>query len=165
MIDADRHAVQETIAYWRERPRADGASIVLRHALNELVRLVGPAQARSLCHEVGARLAVEHPLFNAERLGDIEGAARRFLQMYDLGWLKLVEHEDAVDFIHGCAPFRNWFGEDSAEWSGGLLEGLYARWLRELGASPQLQLRQIEPEPDAGDILLFRFTHEDRFNA
>lgn len=165
MTDPIAIAAEETLGYWRDRPRTQGAAVVLRHALNELARLVGPAQTRSLCYEIGTRLADEHPLFNAERLGDIEGAARRFLHAHDLGWLRLIEREDAVDFIHGCAPFRSWFGDEAASWSGGLLEGLYARWLRELGASPQLQLRQIEPEPDAGDILLYRFTHEDRFNA
>lgn len=153
----------ETAAYWSARPRNDGAALVLRHALGEVAKLVGTTQARSLCFAIGTRLATEHPLSQVERLGDIEGAARRFLQTYDLGWLRLDESEDALDFVHGCAPFQTWFGPDSAAWSGALLEGLYAEWLRQLGASPLLELRQIEPGPEAGDVLVYRFSHEARF--
>lgn len=165
MLNSQQEWSPETAAYWNARPRNDGAALVLRHSLNEVAKLVGPVQARSLCFAIGTRLAAEHPLSNVEKLGDIEGAARRFLQTHDLGWLRLDESEDALDFVHGCAPFQSWFGEDAAAWSGALLEGLYAEWLRQLGASPLLELRQIEPGPDVGDVLVYRFSHEARFSG
>lgn len=158
-------SMDESIAYWRDRSRPQGAEFVLRHLMLELLRHVGPEQARALSYATGVRMAAEHPLKGIDKLGEMETAVQRFLAARDWGWVRMEEREDAVDFVHGCAPLRAWFGDAGLSWAAALFEGFYAEWLRQLGAGERLELRQIEAPKGDDDLMRFRLMHESRFAA
>jgi hypothetical protein len=158
-------ALEKSLTYWRDSARPLAADLVLREALLELVRHVGVEQVRALCYATGVRIATDHPLGKVDKLSELETAAQRFLAARDWGWMTVEEHQDAIDFVHGCSPLRAWFGEAGLSWSGALFEGFYAEWLHQLGAGERLELRQIETPTGVDDVLRFRLMHESRFKA
>jgi predicted hydrocarbon binding protein len=155
-------ATERSRDYEHNRARGTGADLVLRHTLLELARHVGPEQARALCYAAGKRIAAAHPLGRLERLSDLERAASAFLAERDWGWVSIEERQESVDLIHGCSPLRAWFGEPAQVWAGGLFEGCYTEWLRQLGAGEGLELRQVD-EAGNGDVLRYRLMHQSRF--
>jgi hypothetical protein len=131
----------------------------------ELLRHVGTDQARALCFAAGTSIAVENRLVGVDKLGEMEQIINAFLKVRDWGWMRVEEHEDAVDFLHGCSPLRAWFGEECLGWAAALFEGLYAEWLRQLGAGERLELRQVDAPKGDDDLVCFRLMHESRFTA
>lgn len=155
----------QSFTYLRDRPRGAGTDLVLRHVMSEVLRSAGAEQARALCYAVGVKIASENTLGKVDKLAELEELAQRFFSARDWGWMRLEERDDAVDFVHGCAPLRSWFGEAGLAWSPALLEGFYAEWLRQLGAGERLELRQTSPPSGADDVIRFRLTHESRFKS
>lgn len=149
--------------YLKSRPRSAGAPIALRAIATELARQVPAGQMRSLLYLAGRGLAIEHPIQDARTLADFEGFAGRVFNQLDLGWFRVEEESGAVDFVHGCAPMLQWFGATAAEWSPGLLEGMYAEWMRQLGAGDRLDVRELSPADPGGEVLRFRLAHESSF--
>lgn len=149
----------------RSRPRTAGALAVLRALALEIHGQVGEEQLRSLFHVAGTRLAEDHALSKVARLVDMETEARELLAAQDWGWLRIEHREDAVDFVHGDSPLLAWFGDPGLAWSGALFEGLYATWIRQLGADARLQLREIRNADAGSRELRYRLTHESRFNS
>lgn len=154
---------EHSVSYARERPRTGGADQALRCYLAELVKHVGVEQARALSYASGVRMAAEHPLGAMDKLADLQQMAQRFLSARDWGWLRIEERPDAVDFLHGGSPLRAWFGESGLSWAPALFEGLYSGWLRQLGASERLELRQVEAPSGPEDMIRFQLGHESRF--
>lgn len=147
----------------RHRPRQAGTLPMFAAVTAELVKHVGAEQLRSLFYLAGSRIAEENPLQGVDRIGDLERAARSLLARHDWGWLRIDQHEDSVDFVHGDAPLESWFGEDSAAWAPALFEGLYGTWVRQLGAEERLQLRQVGSTDGRSRELRFRLMHENHF--
>lgn len=145
------------------RPRITAVLPVLKAITTELLGHVGEEQLRALFHATGVRLGEAYPVEKIERLGELEQLAREWLAVNDWGWLKIEHHDDAVDFIHGDSPLEAWFGEAGVAWSSSLFEGLYATWIRQLGADDRLQLRQIRFGDRPTRELRYRLTHESRF--
>ena len=147
----------------RHRPRQLGAVPMFAAVTSELVKHVGVEQIRSLFYLAGARIAEQNLLQGIDRLGEVERAARDLLARHDWGWLRVEQHDDWVDFVHGDAPLEAWFGEDCAAWAPALFEGLYCAWLRQLGAEDRLQLRQVASTDGRHRELRFRLMHESHF--
>lgn len=158
------HVVNEAEQFFQStRPRTSAVLPVLKAMVDELVGQVGDEQLRALFHAAGVRLAETWPLEKVERLGELEHTARALLAAHDWGWLSIEHHDDAVDFVHGDSPLAAWFGTASLAWSSSLFEGLYATWIRQLGADDRLQLRQIRLADRPERELRYRLTHESRF--
>lgn len=157
-------SVLEAEAFFGQtRPRTTAVLPVLKAVALELHGHVGEEQLRSLFHAAGVRLGETYPIEKIERLGELEQLAREWLAVNDWGWLKIEHHDDAVDFIHGDSPLEAWFGKAGLAWSSSLFEGLYATWIRQLGADDRLQLRQIRLSDRPAGELRYRLTHESRF--
>ena len=149
----------------------DGVATVLR-ALGEVLRdQVDTAQLRALAYIAGQSLATVHRLGPCETLADVEEEANKVLLKLDWGWLRIESRAEYVQFTHGCPPLRGWFGAEGMAWSGALFEGVFAEWLRGLGAGEQLDLRQVgdavgadrlDIEERASQILRVVMIAEDR---
>jgi len=152
-----------SIDYLQNRPRPGGAEDALEGIARVLAEQVATPQLRSVMYLAGQSIARALPLTNCESLGELEGAVNRLLVERDWGWLRIEDRADDVLFIHGCSPLRRWFGISQLSWAGGLLEGMYAEWLLQLGADTQLELRQVGGAEGIDDILRFRFAHAHQF--
>ncbi|MCC5870875.1 MAG: hypothetical protein JJU22_00610 [Gammaproteobacteria bacterium] len=156
--------MQETsLDYVQNRPRPGGAVEALEGISRVLAEQVATPQLRSLMYLAGQSVARSLPLNHCESLSELEEAVNRILMNRDWGWLRIEDRADDVMFVHGCSPLRSWFGTRHLAWSGGLLEGLYAEWLHQLGADTQLVLRQVGDAEGRDDILRFRFAHAHQF--
>ena len=149
--------------YLQSRPRVAGVPVVLRLLAVELSRQVPAAQLRALMYLAGRQLALENPIQDARTLADFEGFAGHVFGQLDLGWCRIEEEAGAVDFVHGCAPGASWFGAAGMECMPGLLEGMYAEWMRQLGAGDRLDVRELATAEAGGDMLRFRLAHESSF--
>lgn len=157
---------EEADAYWKSRPRGSAALPVLVALCAELQRQVPGEQMRALFYLAGGRVAAQHPMREVKTLAELQRRARLVLAELDLGWLKVEEGVGAVDFLHGAAPLGQWFGDSASAWAHGLLEGLYAEWMRQLGAGERLDVREVlEDGAEGGDVLRFRLAHESSFGA
>ncbi len=151
--------------YLQSRQRADGAPLILRALGSELSRQLPDGQLRALLYLVGRQLAAARPMQDAKTLADFEIFAAGVFSAMDLGWSRVEEAAGAVDFVHGCAPLEQWFGADSGAWAPGLLEGMYAEWMRQLGAGERLDVRELTDAAPVGEQLRFRLAHESSFGS
>ncbi len=156
---------QQSVAYLAQHPRVMGAVPVLSALGGELAQQVPAPQLRALLYAAGRRLARLHSVGTLKTLGEFSLFAQKRLSELDLGWVRIEETAGAVDFVHGCAPLLNWFGPASEEWAPGLLEGLYAEWMAQLGADDRLDVREIEDQSLGEFAVRLRFAHESTFGA
>lgn len=155
---------RSAISYFdQHRPRITAVLPVLKAMTSELLAHVGEEQLRALFRATGAQIGETWPVEKIDKLGDLEQVVRAWLAANDWGWLKIEHQDDAVDFVHGDSPLVAWFGEASLGWSSALFEGLYATWIRQLGADERLQLRQIRQADRPAQELRYRLSHESRF--
>jgi hypothetical protein len=155
----------KTMAYLQQQPRSAAAPAVLRALGGELAQQVPGPQLRALLYRVGRSLAREHSAQGIKTLADFERFAGRALAALDLGWVQVEEVSGAVDFLHGCAPLASWFGNPANDWAPGLLEGLYAEWMQQLGADERLDVREVEDRTLAAGVVRLRFAHESAFGV
>lgn len=152
-----------SLAYLQSRIREGGVLPVLQGLGAVLADQVEPAQLRALVYLAGRDLGRRQPLGRCETLEDVERLANERIGALDWGWLRIEAGAADVHFVHGCAPLRSWFGDDSMSWSGALLEGLYSEWLQSLGAGEQLDLRQVGGASGPDDVLRYRLAHQHQF--
>ncbi|NKF23733.1 cellulose biosynthesis protein BcsD [Solimonas marina] len=156
---------ERSFTYLMQLPRTTAAALTLRALGGELAEQVPVPQLRALLYRVGRSIAREHAADGIKTLAEFEGFASRRLADLDLGWMQVEEVSGAVDFLHGAAPLKAWFGAAAAEWSAGLLEGLYAEWMTQLGADERLDVREIEDQTLASGVVRLRFAHESSFGV
>jgi hypothetical protein len=154
-----------TQAYLQQLPRPVAAPLLLRALGSELTQQVSAPVLRTLLYRAGRSIAREHSANGIKTLAEFEQFASRALSALDLGWVQVEEVSGAVDFLHGCAPLHGWFGGNAGDWAPGLLEGLYAEWMAQLGADERLDVREIEDKTLAPGIFRLRFAHESAFGV
>ncbi len=153
----------KTQEYLQRLPRPTAAPEVLQGLSGELASQIPAAQLRGLLYRVGRGLADRHSVGSIKTLAEFEQFALRKLAELDLGWVQVEEVSGAVDFVHGGAPLQNWFGANAEEWAPGLLEGLYAEWMAQLGADARLDVHEIEDGALPPGLYRLRFAHESAF--
>lgn len=152
-----------SIEYLNSRVRSDSTEPVLRSLAAELEQQAPSTQLRSLAYLAGRRLAAQRTIGDLKVLADFEGFANTTFSGLDWGWVRIEEAAGAIDILHGCTPLRRWFGEAGMSWAPGFFEGLYAEWMRQLGAGERLDVREIVTAGASSDILRFRLAHESSF--
>ncbi|MDM4771986.1 cellulose biosynthesis protein BcsD [Solimonas sp. SE-A11] len=150
--------------YFRNTPRPQAALAVLRTLAVELAQQVPTEQLRALVYLAGRRIASEQAAVDLKTLADFEVFAQKTLARLDFGWVRVEENAAGVDFVHGCSPLPGLFGADSGHWAPGLLEGMYAEWMRQLGAGDQLDVREVA-SPPGSDLIRFRLAHAANFGG
>lgn len=130
---------------------------------SELNAQMPPEELRAFYYVVGRRMADQSPLQPGDSLNELEGKLNAVFSGMQWGWCKVRDLGSSLEFAHSCSPLRAAFGDASMEWCGALLEGMYATWLRQLGASADLLLRQVGSAEGPTDTLRFRLAHPSLF--
>jgi hypothetical protein len=82
-------------------------------------------------------------------LADLEHAVNTVWADMHWGRAIFTDSGQALHIEHRDAPLARTFGAANLAWSAGLLEGMYAGWLRQAGAPAPLVLRGVDPQPGA----------------
>lgn len=135
----------------------------LRALADELNEQMPPEELRAFFYVVGSRMARERPLPPGSTLGELERNVNDYFGSIGWGWARVRDLHSSLEFLHACAPLRQAFGDASVPWAGAVLEGIYATWLKQLGAAGQLELHQIGSVEGPADSLRFRLAHPSYF--
>ena len=125
--------------------------------------LADEEEIRAFFYVLGPRMAEADPIDPVETLEELEEAINRRLGDTGWGWVMIRDVHSSLEFVHSCAPLRAAFGDEAMSWSGALLEGMYAVWMKALGAGDELQLRQIGEAEGVVDTMRFRLAHPSLF--
>ena len=118
---------------------------------------LGVPELRELMRRIGERFARTAVLGACETVRDLEAAINSVWAARDWGWVQVFDGDDYLAIRHYCSPLRTAFGEASASWASGYLEGVYQQWFNALGVNASLQLRVREAlQADADGALEFR---------
>lgn len=131
---------------------------------DELAAQMSAAEIKAFFAVLGRRWARRMPISAGNDLATLEAAANKAFSSCDWGWVRIRDLHNCVEFLHSCAPLRSAFGEAAMAWAPGLLEGVYAEWLREQGAGQGLVLKHVGRAEGALDTLRFRLAAADYFS-
>lgn len=154
---------QGSLQYFHSRVSHSQWLPLLRSLADELNAQMPPEELRSFFFAIGGRIAAAEPLPAGTSLADLERNANDYFARLGWGWVKIRDLQSSLEFVHACAPLRQAFGEASLSWSPALIEGIYAAWLKRLGASNQLELHQIGGIEGPVDVLRYRLAHPSYF--
>lgn len=149
--------------YLNSRRPPESAEPVLRVLATELELQIPAAQLRSLAYLAGRRFGTQRGIGEIKTLADFEQRANAVLSELSWGWLAVEEAAGAIDILHGCMPLKIWFGDAAMSWSPGFFEGVYAEWMRQLGAGDRLDVREVAVPAGTAEVLRFRLAHESSF--
>lgn len=155
MSDLERRSLE----YFMGRACEGQWQSFLRAMAEELSQQMPAAELRAFLFLVGKRMADAHPLPPGQTLTELEAHCNAYFGRIAWGWLRVRDLESSLEFLHSCAPLRQAFGDGAIGWASGVLEGLYAGWLAQMGAGDQLVLQQIGPAEGICDTLRFRLAH------
>ncbi len=153
-----------TYEYLSKRPPLESTEPVLRSLTTEFANHVSDAQLRSLAYLAGHRLAKQYAISGIGTIDQFEQRANALMSEMNWGWVTVEAKPGSIDFVHGCTPLKRWFGEMAMSWAPGIFEGIFFGWMRQLGASELLDVREvISADAVNSEVLLFRFAHESAF--
>lgn len=142
--------------YFRTQQVSPQWLAVLRAMAPEMMAFAGAKGLHGLFFNIGQRYASE-PVSQFSAVNTLEELEQRlnvFWLEQNWGWVRLVEAKDGIDIAHQAAPLAAAFGDESLQWSVGLLEGFYQAVFAVLGASDQMVVRNAGIGADGMDIHL-----------
>ncbi len=116
----------------------------------ELEAQLDQSQLIILMRGAGERMAQGFPELQMETLDDVEAVINDVWKESDWGWVKFSEEKDIVKIEHHFSPLKAALGEPSKDWGLALLEGFYTKVFQQLGAAPELAVRQVSVSDDDG---------------
>lgn len=136
---------------------------VLRAMASEMSANTNAKDLRRLFFKIGERFANDTgDLFHGvQSLAQLEESLNDFWSQINWGWVELTEVKGYIDIAHQAAPLVEAFGDESFEWSIGLLEGFYQSVFSVLGASESMVVRGVGESSGGMDVLL-RFGRHDK---
>ena len=152
-----------SLDYLKQRRPSETVEPLLRALSAELATQVPEGQLRALAYLAGRRFGTQQSIGEIRTLVEFEAFANDVLGRLDWGWMSIEEGTGAVDILHGCAPLQRWFGDGGVPWAPGFFEGMYAEWMRQLGAGERLDVRQILGGTGSAEVMRFRLAHESSF--
>jgi hypothetical protein len=143
-------------AYFRSQQVSLQWLPILRALAEELATRADPADLRQLFFQVGDRFAkdIDARFEGVETLEQLEQTTNELWQQLNWGWVQLTEGQACVDIMHEAAPLAEAFGEETLDWSVGLLEGFYQHLFKVLGAGDTMQVQAIGGASNGMDIRL-----------
>ncbi|MDB5970702.1 MAG: hypothetical protein JWQ90_3152 [Hydrocarboniphaga sp.] len=154
---------QGSLQYFHSRASHSLWLPLLRALADELNAQMPPEELRSFFFAIGGRIAAADPLPAGTSLADLERNANHWFGYAGWGWVKIRDLQSSLEFVHACAPLRQAFGDVALAWSPAVIEGIYAAWLKRLGASGPLELHQVGGVEGPVDVLRFRLAHPSYF--
>lgn len=154
---------QGSLQYFQSRACSEQWAGFLRALAEELGRQMPAEELRAFFFVIGERMAGQDPLPGGASLAELEASANAYFGRLGWGWVKVRDLQSSLEFAHSCAPLRQAFGDAALSWTSGLLEGIYAAWLRQVGATHELALHQIGGVEGPTDTLRFRLAHPSYF--
>lgn len=152
MGDAEYRSAQ----YLLSRDAGPQWTVFLGVLADELNAQMPASELRAFFRALGQRLGVRMPLDAADSLRAMEASINTRLGQIGWGWVAIADAGKHLEITHGCAPVKQAFGEVALPWAGALLEGLHARWLSQLGAGTELELRETGTAEAPFEIFRFR---------
>jgi hypothetical protein len=152
-----------SLEYFAARACDPQWKIFLRALADELGAQMPDTELRAFFHVIGGRIARQAPLPPGSSLADLEKNVNAYCAASGWGWLAVRDLSNSLEFQHSCAPLRAAFGDDALPWTSALLEGLYAEWVKQVGAGDQLELHQVGDAEGPTDTLRFRLAHPSLF--
>ena len=134
---------------------------VLRAMASELSAQNDAKALRTLFFKIGERFATDtSDLFEgAQSLAQLEERLNDFWSRINWGWVDLKEVKDYIEISHHASPLTEAFGDDSLEWSVGLLEGFYQSVFSVLGAGETMTVRGMAVAAGDMDVQLLFGRH------
>ncbi len=155
--------LNEHIQYLSSLKRSPATAPLLRAIAMVLSDNVDHGQLRTLAHVAGGQIGVAMPLSSCSTIEDFEAAMNAQLLVMDWGWVRLEVAKDHVSILVGDTPLTALLGADSADWAPAILEGLFAEWLRDMGATQELDVRQVLANDLPDNVMKFRLAHVNSF--
>lgn len=133
---------------------------VLRAMATEMSEHSKASDLRNLFFRIGWRFGKDTEDFfeGVQSLSQLEESLNDFWSRINWGWVNLVEAKGQIDIAHQAAPLAEAFGDESLEWSVGLLEGFYQSIFGVLGANEAMVCRSADDSCTGINVHL-RFGH------
>ncbi|MNB72702.1 Cellulose synthase operon protein D [compost metagenome] len=148
---------QQLLQYYQNQQSRSGWFSLLHVMIEGMVANVGEAQSHPFLVQMGETLAERFPLTPAHTVGELEAQINARLAAFDWGVIDIDASDTAIRISHMALPVpaepaqqRAWNHAFSA-----VLEGLYARWMREQGGKSHVSLWR-EASPSA-TVIHFRY--------
>lgn len=128
---------------------------VLRALAVELGEMASKQDLQRLFFSAGARFAgdVATRFEGTETLAQLEECLNDLWSSLNWGWVELRETQGLIEILHQAAPLAEAFGDETLEWSIGLLEGFYESVFKVLGAGDSMVVTGL---PDASSGMSVR---------
>ncbi|ORE89627.1 hypothetical protein ATO7_07090 [Oceanococcus atlanticus] len=156
--------LNEHLQYLRHLKRTPATAPLLRGMAMVLSDNVDHGQLRTLAHVAGGQIGAALPLSSCTTIEDFEAAINAQLLSMDWGWVRLEVAKDHVSIVVGDNPLTTLLGASSSDWAPAILEGLFAEWLRDMGATQELDVRQVLADELPDNLMKFRLAHVNSFS-
>ena len=147
----------QLLQYFQNQQTQSGWFSLLHIMIDSMVANAGEEESRPFLMQMGDTLAARHPLALARTVGELESQINVQLARFNWGYIDIEASETAMLIRHMALPVP----ADEAQqvsWShafSAVLEGVYARWLRDQGGKPHVSLWR-ESSPSA-TVVHFRY--------
>lgn len=147
----------QLLQYFQHQQTPPGWFSLLHIMVDSMVVNAGEAESRQFLIQMGDTLAGHHPLALARTVGELETQINVQLARFNWGYIDIEASETAMLIRHMALPVPAEEAQQ-ASWNSAfsaVLEGVYARWIREQGGKPHVSLWR-ESSPSA-TVVHFRY--------
>jgi hypothetical protein len=131
---------------------------MLRALAMELAVHASPQDLSRLFFNAGVRFAGDTTgrFEGIQTLAQLEENLNDLWARLNWGWVELREVHGVIEIWHHAAPLAEAFGDESLEWSIGLLEGFYECVFKVLGAGDSMSVKGL-PGASSGMTVRLNF--------
>ncbi|WP_194723930.1 cellulose biosynthesis protein BcsD [Noviherbaspirillum malthae] len=117
-----------------------------------------PEEAFDFFFRVGVKFAQasEACFRDAQSLEQLQQNLNTFWSRINWGWVEFAELKGYVEITHHASPLAEAFGDETLNWSSGLLEGFYQTVFSVLGAGERM--RVLRHDASNGMSIKLRFS-------
>jgi hypothetical protein len=147
----------QLLQYFQNQQTQSGWFSLLHIMIDSMVQNAGEAESRPFLIQMGDALAGRNPLALARTVGELEAQINVQLARFNWGYIDIEASETAMLIRHMALPVPADEAQQ-ASWNNAfsaVLEGVYARWLRDQGGKPHVSLWR-ESSPSA-TVVHFRY--------